>query len=86
MQSACLKGANSRTFWEPQSSPPDGTPIGSWRHLPPTEPRDRSVTLTCFGRSEAADTGSVFSLQALANLRHCAFLMLFLRRVRSRII
>jgi hypothetical protein len=27
-------------------------------HLPPTEPRGRSVTLTCFGRSEAAETGS----------------------------
>src|ERR1700737_4022343 len=27
-------------------------------HLPPTEPRGRSATLTCYGRSEAADTGS----------------------------
>jgi hypothetical protein len=34
----------------------------------------------------ASRPGSVFSLQALANLGNCAFLMLFLRRVRSRII
>ena len=27
-------------------------------HLPPTEPRGRSGTLTCFGWGEAADTGS----------------------------
>ena len=28
--------------------------------------------------------GPVFSLQALTHLRHCAFLVLFVRRVRSR--
>ena len=33
-------------------------------HLPPTEPRGRSVALTCYGRSEAADRvpSSVFRL------------------------
>src|SRR6267143_4308886 len=27
-------------------------------HIPSTKPRGPSVTLTCYGRSEAADTGS----------------------------
>ena len=35
------------------------------------------------GRSEAADAGSGLQSQALTSLRHCAFWMLFLRRVRS---
>jgi len=32
--------------------------VAAHLHLPPTEPRGRSATLTCYGRSEAADTGS----------------------------
>jgi hypothetical protein len=55
-------------------------------HISPTEPRGRSVTLTAIsvGYCEAADTGSVASLQALTIYGIMHFLMLFFRPVISR--
>jgi hypothetical protein len=34
-------------------------------HLPPTEPRGRPVTLTCYGRSEAADAVAIMRITDL---------------------
>ena len=55
-------------------------------HIPSTEPRGRSVTLTCYGRSEAADTESRLQSSGSSQFETLCILLLFLRHVRSRII